>query len=211
MSLQEDKKRLIENLKALGYLKTQKVIKAFGQTPREEFIPLKYRDEAYSDTPLPIGYGQTISAPHMVAIMTELLEPEKTDKVLEIGAGSGYQAAVLSRLVRKIITVEFQPELAGMAEENLKRTGCKNVKVVCGDGSRGWPKEKPYDKIIVTCACPEIPKPLEEQLKEGGILILPLGEGWQQELIVARKTRGKLEEKDYGGVVFVPLRHYMNK
>ena len=151
-----EKDRLIKNLMAEGYLKTEKIINAFRDVPREEFVLSGDKRIAYADYPLQIGGGQTISAPHMVAIMTELLDPQKTDKVLEIGAGSGYQAAILSNLVKNIYTVEIDPVLADMASENLRRAGYKNVQIITGDGSLGYPKQKPYDKIIVTCATPKI-------------------------------------------------------
>jgi protein-L-isoaspartate(D-aspartate) O-methyltransferase len=207
MSLEEEKKNLIGQLKDIGYLKTPAVIKAFLETRREDFIPSENRKLAYADEPLPIRNGQTISAPHMVALMTELLEPKKTDKILEVGSGSGYQAAILCRLAGKVITIELEPELAVFAEGNLKKAGCGNVKVLCADGSLGYAKEQPFDKIIVTCGCEEIPKPLVEQLKEGGIIIAPVGSAWHKELIAARKVNGELQEKSYGSVAFVPLRH----
>ena len=140
--------------------------------------------------------------------MTELLEPKKTDKVLEIGAGSGYQAAILSHLVKKIYTVEFFPELASLARKNLSRTGIKNVEVIPGDGSKGYPKDAPYDKIIVTCSIPqEIFNSLGKQLKEEGILIAPVGEAYGiQMLTTAKKAKGSLRKKEYFGCVFVPLR-----
>ncbi len=205
--MNREKISLIRQLIDSGYLKTPRIIKAFKEIPREEFIPSGYRSSAYADTPLPVGCGQTISAPHMVAIMTELLEPKKTDRVLELGTGSGYQAAILSKLVKKIITIELEPELAEFARQNLKKAGIKNAEVICADGSMGWEKESPYDKIIITCACPEIPKKLTEQIKEGGTIAAPVGGSWRQELIVAKKIKGRLERKSWGGCVFVPLRH----
>jgi len=207
MDLQKKRKNLIKHLTAEGFLKTPKIIKAFEEVPREEFVLPSERDYAYADTPQGIGYGQTISAPHMVAIMTELLKPSPYDKVLEVGAGSGYQAAVLSKLVRKVYAMELIPELAEFARANLKKAGCKNVNVIQGDGSRGYPKEAPYDKIIITCACPEIPKPLIKQLKQEGIIEAPVGGTWHQNLIVGTKTREHLKTKNYGGCIFVPLRH----
>jgi len=208
MDASERKENLIAHLKQEGYLKTKKVEEAFRKIPRENFLPKELEAIAYSDHPLPIGSGQTISAPHMVAIMTELLEPVRTDSVLEIGAGSGYQAAILSPLVRKVFTIEFFPELASLARKNLSRTGIKNVEVIPGDGSKGYPKDAPYDKIIVTCAIPqEIFSSLGKQLKEGGILVAPVGPAYGiQMLTTSRKTHGKLEKKEYFGCVFVPLR-----
>jgi protein-L-isoaspartate(D-aspartate) O-methyltransferase len=202
------KENLIAHLKAEGYMKTRKVESAFRKIPRENFLPKELEGSAYSDHPLPIGSGQTISAPHMVAIMTELLEPKPTDTILEIGAGSGYQAAILSCLVRKIYTIEFFPELASLAKKNLSRTKIANVEVIPGDGSKGHTEQAPYDKIIVTCAIPmEIFNSLGKQLKEGGILVAPVGEAYGiQMLTTGRKTRGSLKKREYFGCVFVPLR-----
>lgn len=202
-----DKKSLIEKLKRQGYLKSQRVMDAFMKILREEFIPGEARVYAYDDQPLPIGRGQTISAPHMVAIMTELLEPDAKDRVLEIGGGSGYQAAILSRLVKKVYSVELDSELVLFAKANLERVGIKNVEVIKGDGSKGYQKAKPYDKIIVTCATPRIFDSWMRQLKRGGILLAPVGSGFYQDLIRIRKSAKGLEKRSYGGCVFVPLRH----
>lgn len=202
----ERKKHLIQHLKDAGYLRTPRVIKAFQETARELFMPKEMRQHAYADEPLPIGDGQTISAPHMVAIMTELLEPRKSDKVLEVGAGSGYQAAILSKLVRKVYTVELEPNLAARAAKALGKAGCRNVEIMVGDGSKGWKQQAPFDKVIVTCGADEIPKPLVSQLKEGGIIAIPVG-SWQQELIIGRKRKGRLLKERHGACIFVPLRH----
>ena len=204
----QGKESLISLLKAGGYLRSRRVESAFRKIPREAFLPKGMERHAYSDQPLPIGSGQTISAPHMVAIMTELLEPRKTDTVLEIGAGSGYQAAILSRLVRKVYTVEFFHELASLAKKNLLRSGIRNVEVIPGDGSKGYPEKAPYDKIIVTCAIPmEVFDSLGKQLKNGGIIIAPVGEAYGvQTLTSGKNIRGKLEKKEHLPCVFVPLR-----
>jgi protein-L-isoaspartate(D-aspartate) O-methyltransferase len=206
--LSQQKESLIIHLKSEGYLQSKKVESAFRRIPRENFLPESARPHAYSDHPLPIGSGQTISAPHMVAIMTELLEAKKTDSVLEIGAGSGYQAAILSPLVKKVFTVEFYPELASLAKKNLSRTGIKNVEVIPADGSKGLPSQAPFNKIIVTCSIPEkVFSSLAKQLKEGGIIVAPVGEAYSiQMLTTGRKARGSLETKEYFGCVFVPLR-----
>ncbi len=206
MSLSREKEYLISELIRNGYLKTPKVVKAFKIVPREKFVPEKYKKFAYSDQPLPIGYGQTISAPHMVAIMTELLEPKKTDKVLEIGSGSGYQAAILSRLVKFVYTVEFEKGLCEFAEKNLKNAGYRNIKIIRGDGSKGYQKESPYDKIIVTCASEKIFPEWIEQLKTNGIIVAPIGSHWSQILTVGIKTKTGLQTKEYFNCVFVPLR-----
>lgn len=207
MDFKTKKEAVIQSLISQGYLKTEKIIKAFREVPREDFVPENYKNYAYVDEPMPIGQGQTISAMHMVAIMTELLEPKKTDKILEVGCGSGYQAAILSRLVKKIYTIELEPELAEFARNNLKRLGYNNVEIIVGDGSRGFSKEKPYGKIIVTCAVREIPKPLIEQLKNNGRIVVPVGGEWYQELILGIKKDKKLIKENHGGCVFVPLRH----
>lgn len=205
-SLKRKKEELIIHLIQEGYLKTQKIIDAFKEVPRELFVTEKYKNYSYIDEPLPIMSGQTISAPHMVAMCTELLKPKPSDIALEVGAGSGYQSAILARLVKKIITVELEKELVVFARQNLSKAGIKNVFVCQGDGSKGYPDQQPYDKIIVTCACPEIPKPLIEQLKTGGIIVVPIGE-YTQDLIVGIKTKIRLKKKSYGRCVFVPLRH----
>ncbi len=201
------KESLIKHLKESGYLKTPRVMRAFQEVKRELFIPKGMRQHAYADQPLPIGEGQTISAPHMVAMMTELLEPSKGDRVLEVGAGSGYQAAILSRLVKKVYTVELEKNLAEKASRALEKAGYTNVEIRVGDGSGGWKEHAPFDKVMVTCASPEIPQPLVDQLKEGGIMAIPVGGSWQQELIIGRKKNGKLLKERHGGCVFVPLRH----
>jgi protein-L-isoaspartate(D-aspartate) O-methyltransferase len=197
---------LIKNLVEQGYLKTRRVISVFEKVQREDFVMQRDRAFAYADYPLSILAGQTISAPHMVAIMTELLEAKAKDKVLEIGAGSGYQAAILSKLVRKVYSIEVDPELVAFARENLAKAKIRNVEVIQGDGSEGHKKAKPYDKIIVTCATPEIFGSWVSQLKMGGILIAPVGGGFHQELIRMRKTKKGLEKENHGGCAFVPLR-----
>lgn len=206
MGLGEDRKRLVEGLKG-SYLKNPKVVEAMLKVPREEFIPPYQKDHAYLDQPLSIGYGQTISAPHMVAIMTELLDVKHGQHILEVGSGSGYQAAILAELVGngKIYTVERIPELAQMAKENLEKTGYMNVEVIHSDGTIGYEKEAPYDRIIVTAAAPRVPKALVEQLKEGGILLIPVGNRMFQDLKMVKKKEGKISERSCGGCVFVPL------
>jgi protein-L-isoaspartate(D-aspartate) O-methyltransferase len=202
----EQRERMVVELVKQGYLRTEKIIKVFNQIPRHFFVRGGDVHYAYADYPMPILAGQTISAPHMVAMMTELLETKKTDKVLEIGAGSGYQAAILSKLVKKIYTVEIHPELAGFARENLEKVGIKNVEVIQGDGSKGYEKAKPYHKVLVTCATPEIFDSWIKQLKVSGILLAPVGTGFYQELIKIKKTSKGLEKTNHGGCAFVPLR-----
>jgi len=202
-----DKKTLIAYLKRSGYLKSPEIIAALEKIPRENFVPEELKDLAYEDTPLEIGHFQTISAPHMYAIMLELAEIKKGEKVLEIGTGSGYGAALISELVGKktrAFSVEIIPELAANAERNLIRSKIKNVEVILDNGSLGLAAEAPFDKIIVTAGAPEIPRELIRQLKEGGKIIIPVGAAFQ-ELFVGIKTRGKMEYTTHGDVIFVPL------
>jgi len=204
----EQRQRLIENLKQGGWLRTIRVTKAFQKVRREDFVPRRFREAAYIDEPLPIGEGQSISAPGMVAIMTELLEPKPGDSVLEVGTGSGYQAAILSKLVKKVYTTELEPRLAGEAKEKLKKAGCSNVEVVIGDGSGGYPKAAPFDRIVITCAAAEVPAPLKQQLKTGGMLVAPVGGSFTQILTrLKKKKNGRFEKNEYLRCIFVPLRH----
>jgi protein-L-isoaspartate(D-aspartate) O-methyltransferase len=206
MGIPEDREMLLSTLMGEGYLKTGKIIEAFREVPREMFVQDSDRLNAYGDYPLQIGCGQTISAPHMVAIMTELANPRKTDKVLEIGGGSGYHAAIMSRLVSKVYTVELEPDLVQKARLNLQHAGCTNVAVFAGDGSGGYPRQAPYDRIIVTCATPEIFQAWKDQLKEGGLIIAPVGGFYHQDLKLVRKSKEGFKEESHGGCVFVPLR-----
>ncbi len=182
-----------------------RVLAVMGKVPRHEFVPARLRDQAYGDHPLPIGYDQTISQPFIVAFMTEKLEPKPTDKVLEIGTGSGYQAAVLAELVREVYTIEIVEPLARRAEADLKRLGYTNVMVRAGDGYKGWPEAAPFDAVIVTCAPEHVPQPLVDQLKEGGRMIIPVGPVGDQELYVLRKKGDKVEKRAVLPVRFVPM------
>ena len=202
-----DKKMLMRSLREEGYLRSREVEDALMRVPREEFLRPGEGAYAYSDEPQHIGSGQTISAPHMVAIMTELLKPRRSDVILEVGTGSGYQAAVLSRLVRRVYTIELEPGLAAFARANLERAGIRNVSVSEGDGSVGLAKHAPYDKIIVTCATDRLYPAWREQLREGGILLAPVGRGYRQDLVIAEKRKGCLKSRKAMSVVFVPLRH----
>ncbi|NOX85226.1 MAG: protein-L-isoaspartate(D-aspartate) O-methyltransferase [Chlorobi bacterium] len=184
----------------------QPTLDAMLKVPRHLFIPDYLINQAYRDGPLPIGYGQTISQPYIVAYMTSVLKPEKSDKVLEIGTGSGYQAAVLAEIVDSVFTVEIVPELAVRAEKILKQLGYENVWVKSGDGYFGWEEHAPYDKIIVTAAPEEIPQPLIDQLKEGGKMIIPVGGEYSyQYLILVEKKKGKAFKKTMLPVRFVPF------
>jgi len=183
-----------------------RVLEAMGRVPRHEFVPAAQRARAYEDGPLPIGHGQTISQPYVVAFMTEALDPKPTDRVLEVGTGSGYQAAVLSRLVTEVWSLELVEPLARRAEADLQRLGFANVKVRCGDGYLGWPEAAPFDAIIVTCAPEEVPPALVSQLKAGGRMIIPVGSQWgAQDLVLLRKTPAGLERKAILPVRFVPM------
>jgi protein-L-isoaspartate(D-aspartate) O-methyltransferase len=181
------------------------VLAAMRQVPRHLFVPVNVRDSACRDTPLPIGKGQTISQPYIVALMTELLELTDEESVLEIGTGSGYQAAILSLLAREVYTVERLPGLARNAEEVLCQLGYTNVHVRVGDGTLGWPEHAPYDAIIVTAAPPQIPSPLLDQLADRGRLVAPIGPRWTQNLVRVRRE-GEIFHKEYlTAVAFVPL------
>ncbi|MEI8044390.1 MAG: protein-L-isoaspartate(D-aspartate) O-methyltransferase [Verrucomicrobiota bacterium] len=182
-----------------------RVLTAMGRVPRHEFVPERMRYLAYQDSPLPIGYDQTISQPFIVAFMTEQLDPKPADHVLEIGTGSGYQAAVLAELVAKVYTVEIIEDLARRAAVDLKRLGYTNVSVRAGDGFKGWSETAPFDVIIVTCAPEKVPPPLIEQLKDGGRMIIPVGPTWDQELVLLRKRGDKLERHAVLPVRFVPM------
>jgi protein-L-isoaspartate(D-aspartate) O-methyltransferase len=187
-------------------VKDRRVLEAMAKVPREEFVPTDQRPHAYQDGPLPIGEGQTISQPYIVALMTELIEVKKEDRVLEIGTGSGYQAAVLAELTPHVYTIEIIPTLAQRAEKTLKRLGYHTVKVRTGDGYLGWPEHAPFDGIMVTCAPENIPEPLKEQLAEGGRMVIPVGPQWtSQTLYVLRKRGGKLEQTAVIPVRFVPM------
>ncbi len=183
----------------------ERVLHALTTVPRHLFIPPAYRDQAYDDGPLPIGQGQTISQPYIVALMSERLELGGEERVLEIGTGSGYQAAVLSLLAKQVYSIEIVPQLMSGARELLAQLGYDNVTVLLGDGNLGWEKDSPYDAIIVTAAAPRIPPALIEQLAEGGRLVLPVVRGEEQHLLRLRKQNGRIVEENLGLVRFVPL------
>jgi protein-L-isoaspartate(D-aspartate) O-methyltransferase len=206
MGIPEDREMLLSKLIGEGHLKTEKVIQAFREVPREEFVPDAEREFAYSDYPMDIGHGQTISAPHMVAIMSELLKPGASDNVLEVGAGSGYQAAILSKLAGQVYSTEVEPDLVMLARSNLQKAGCFNVQVIATDGSKGYPQAAPFDRIIVSCATPDIFQAWKDQVKEGGIILAPVGGFYHQELNLLKKSKGGFRQEKHGGVMFVPLR-----
>jgi len=181
------------------------VLKAMAEVPREEFLPPELRDVAYTDNPLPIGEEQTISQPYIVALMLQALELNGSEKVLEIGAGRGYQAAVLSRLCKHVYTVERLEALAHHAEQVLQKLCYMNVTVVVGDGSKGLEKNAPYDAIVVAAACSKVPSALKDQLKEGGRMVLPVGDEYSQELMKLTKKDGDFVEQKLCDCAFVPL------
>jgi protein-L-isoaspartate(D-aspartate) O-methyltransferase len=201
----DERSRMVEHqIRSRGIFNIR-VLTAMREIPRHLFIPSPYDRSAYEDSPLPIGNGQTISQPYIVALMTDLLDPKPEDQVLEIGAGSGYQAAILSMLVRHVTTIERIPTVADLARENLAKLGLKNISIVVGDGTRGYPKHAPYDGIMITAATPEIPRPLIDQLAVGGILVAPVGGREIQELITLTRYKNEVMRSSHGGVRFVPL------
>jgi len=210
MKFREQKNRLINNLILLGVLKTPTIIEAFRKIPRHKFILKDHLRHAYNDIPLPTIHGQTISQPYTVAIMTEALDPRPGEKILEIGSGSGYQAALLAHCVGpkgKVITVELEPDLVEFSKNNIKKVKLNNIKIINWDGKKGYKKESPYDKCMITAACKEIPKPVIKQVKIGGRIVAPVNDFFGQRMIVLDKLSDKkFEKKDLGSFVFVPLR-----
>lgn len=185
----------------------ERIMRALQQVPRHAFVPADLQHRAYANHPLPIGHGQTISQPYIVALMTDLIRPNAEDVVLEIGTGSGYQAAVLSSLVKQVYSLEIVEMLAQQARERLHRLGYDNVEVRAGNGHLGWPEHAPYDAILVTAAAPRIPPALIEQLKPGGTLVIPVGAPFfgQELRVVTKDAQGRVEEKNILPVIFVPL------
>ncbi|MCP4582639.1 MAG: protein-L-isoaspartate(D-aspartate) O-methyltransferase [candidate division Zixibacteria bacterium] len=199
----KDRHKMVDSQIIRRGVKDKHVLEAMKKVPRHKFVPANVTNYAYEDEPLPIGYGQTISQPYIVALMTELLELEQDSRVLEIGTGSGYQAAILAELVDSVCSIEIICELADRADSTLADLGYK-VDVICGDGYRGWPEKAPFDAIIVTAAPDEIPQPLLDQLAEGGRLVIPVGT-LRQELKLIRKENGKIKEMNVIPVRFVPM------
>lgn len=196
---------MVETQVAARGVRNPRVLAAMRNVPRHLFVPALYQGAAYRDSPLPIGQGQTISQPYIVGLMTELLDVSPGDRVLEIGAGSGYQAAILAELGALVITIERLPEVAEIARENLERAGVSGVQVIVGDGTEGYPAAAPYKAILITAATPELPEPLISQLDEGGRLVAPVGSRDIQELVRLEKSGGHTTQSTFGGVVFVPL------
>ncbi len=209
--MRKEREELVEKLLSYGYIKTDKVKEAMLKVAREEFMPPENKPYAYIDQPMPIGEGQTISAPHMVAIICEKLALEEGMKVLEIGTGFGYNAAVVAEIIREkghLYSIERLNSLAETAKENLKRAGYSgNVTVIHRDGTLGYPEEEPYDRIYATASSPKVPEPLKEQLKIGGRLIAPVGsKNYFQNLIcILRVAEDEFKKKALGGVAFVPM------
>ena len=204
--LEKERKAMVVEQIEKREVNDKRVLEAMERVPRHEFVPEKYRAFAYEDSPLPIGEGQTISQPYIVALMTECLNLEGEEKVLEVGTGSGYQAAILSELAKEVYTIEIVEPLAERAEELLKKLGYRNVKVKCGDGYLGWEEYAPFDGIIVTCAPEHIPQPLIDQLAEGGRMVIPVGETqFPQVLKLVEKREGKVTMRNVVPVRFVPM------
>lgn len=199
------RKKMVEEQLIPRGIKDPRVLEAFRKVERHKFLPQDLRGAAYADFPVPIGEGQTISQPYIVALMTECLGLTGSEKVLEIGTGSGYQAAILAEVSKEVYSIERFAGLAKRAEATLRELGYTNIKIKVDDGTLGWPEFSPFDRIIITAASPRIPLPLTEQLKEPGKLILPLGENLSQVLTVAEKKEGRLESIQVCGCVFVPL------
>ena len=204
----EQAEMIAEQIEARG-VRDPRVLEALRAVPREEFVPEELEAEAFADRPLPIGHGQTISQPYIVAIMTEMLESGENDRVLEIGTGSGYQAAVLSQLAKKVYSIEVVEPLGLEAKERLQRLGYENVEVRIGDGYKGWPAEAPFDRIILTAAPPEIPQALIDQLAPGGRLVAPEGHRWGMQYLITinKDEKGRIKRKRGEPVRFVPMVH----
>lgn len=199
------RERMVRQQIAARGIRAERVLDAMRSVPRHLFVPLESRHSAYMDGPLSIGQGQTISQPYIVALMTEALELRGHERVLEIGTGSGYQAAILSQLAFQMYTVERIPELASRAQDLFRQLGYDNISMHVGDGTLGWLEHAPYEAIIITAAAPEIPRPLTDQLAEGGRLVAPIGGSWSQSLVRVRKQRGHLRRQELTSVAFVPL------
>ena len=201
----QQRARMVNTQIASRGIRDRGVLAAMRAVPRHRFVPDHVVGSAYRDSPLPIGDGQTISQPYIVALMSELLQLTGDEKVLEIGTGSGYQAAILGQIVTEVITVERIPSLAREASRTLTELGYENIRVKVSDGTLGWPDEAPYDAIIVTAAAPAVPEPLRQQLVDGGRLVAPVGPRWTQTLVCVRRTGDRFDTESLIGVAFVPL------
>jgi protein-L-isoaspartate(D-aspartate) O-methyltransferase len=200
------RRRMIRNQLVARGIRARRVLAAMAWVPREWFVPPQRSDAAYDDRPLPIGSGQTISQPYVVAWMTAHLAPGRHDRVLEVGTGSGYQTAVLARLAGRVYTTERLPDLLVEAEDRFRRLGLDTIATRLGDGAAGWPEHAPFDAVMVTAAAPAVPAPLLDQLASGGRLVIPVGDAVAQELVIVhRSVTGRFQERRAGGVRFVPL------
>lgn len=203
-----ERARMVDDQIAARGVRNRAVLDAMRTVPRHEFVPEAYRKSAYVDSALPIGLDQTISQPYIVALMTELVEPKPEHRILEVGTGSAYQAAVISRIVMEVYTIEIIPQLAQSATERLKRLGYTNVNVREGDGYQGWPDKAPFDGILVTAGATEVPKPLVDQLKPGGRMVIPVGStsDYQVLKVITKRPDGSTRTEEITPVRFVPLR-----
>jgi protein-L-isoaspartate(D-aspartate) O-methyltransferase len=199
------RQRMVQQQLVTRGIKDARVLAAMAKVPREEFVPPDSRTASYEDGPLPLGYAQTISQPYIVAFMTEQLRPKPSDRVLEVGTGSGYQAAILAELVSEVYSIEIVERLAKSAEATLQRLGYKNVHLKIGDGYQGWPEVGPFDAIIVTCAPDKVPQALVDQLKDGGRMVIPVGDRFAQQLYLLEKKNGQLKQSATLPVRFVPM------
>jgi len=203
--LDQARRRMVESQFRARDISDRRVLEAMGKVPRHEFVPKRFQDEAYDDHPLPIGHGQTISQPYIVALMTQLAAPKPQHRALDIGTGSGYQAAVLSLLCKEVYGIEIVPPLAEAAQKRLADLGYKNVTVRCGDGYRGWPEHAPFDVIIVAASPDHVPQPLVDQLARGGRLVLPVGGYPQQLTVIEKQADGSIRRTLAAPVMFVPM------
>jgi len=207
VDLGKERASMVEHQLRRRGIADSRVLAAMGEVPREAFVPDAHKRDAYADAALPLSQGQTISQPLMVAMSLEALKLKGDETVLEIGAGSGYQAAILSKLVEKVYAIEIIPELVANAQRALDSLGIDNVEIICADGRKGWPEGAPYDGIVVAAAAEEVPPALIKQLKEGGRLVIPVGGRWGQSLRTSRKRGDELETEELCRCVFVPLVH----
>ena len=202
---QEAREKMVRSQIAARGVSEPRVLAAMREVPRHLFVEPEFRKEAYADHPVPIGEGQTVSQPYIVALMTQLLDVGPNDRVLEIGTGSGYQSAVLSKLAKEVDTIEILPALSEKAAARLKELGCENVHFLVGDGYRGWPEKAPFDGIIVTAAPREIPQPLVDQLASKGKMVIPVGDFYQELKVFTKHADGTVSEDDVLPVRFVPM------
>ncbi|HEY7000911.1 MAG TPA: protein-L-isoaspartate(D-aspartate) O-methyltransferase [Candidatus Udaeobacter sp.] len=209
--LTDQRQQMVQQQLVTRGINDPRVLAAMSKVAREEFVPIGSRSASYEDGPLPIGYGQTISQPYIVAFMTQQLRPKSGDRILEVGTGSGYQAAILAELVSDVYSIEIVEPLAKNAETTLQRLGYKNVHLRVGDGYKGWPEEGPFDAIIVTCAPDKVPQSLVDQLKDEGRMVIPVGDRFAQQLYLLEKKDGQLKQSATLPVRFVPMTNEMEK